>query len=394
MIRYIIRLGEISLKKNNRKMFEYQLKRNIKAKLRPYHTIVNSNKGRTFLDVSDDCPYFLVDKALSTTFGIVGFARCYTTSKNMEYITKTVLKLINDVVDNKNCTYKIEAKRADKRFSLKSYDIAVSLASSIYESYPSMNVDVKNPDYAIHVEIRDQVYIYTNDKKGLNGLPVLSSGKSLLLLSGGIDSPVAGFRMAKRGLGMDCVYFHAYPYTSDEAKEKVIELARRLSIFTGGTKLYIVPFTDCQLHIKKISFENENTLLMRICMVLIAQSIAKKNNITSLITGEALSQVASQTLESLILTDSYANMPVFRPLIGMDKEEIITTSKEAEFYETSILPFEDCCTIFSPKHPLVKPKLEVLQEHFEKMGIEKELEKAVNDAEVITFTVDSKALLK
>ncbi len=392
MNKYLIRLGEISLKKNNRRSFENQLKKNIKAKLRPYHTIVNSHKGRMFVDVEDNCPYEIIDKALSTTFGIVGFARCYTTKKDIDFISNTTINLINDLIDEKNSTYKLEVKRADKQFKIKSYDIKVHVADIIYKNFPNLVVNVREPKYVIHIEIRDQVYIYTNDKRGLQGLPVYTAGKAMLLLSGGIDSPVAGYRMAKRGLAMDCVYFHAYPFTSDEAKEKVISLAKKLSIYTGGTRLFIVPFTNAQLHIKKTSYEKENTLLMRICMVLIAQSIAKNQHLSALITGEALSQVASQTLESLTLTNSYATMPIFRPLVGMDKEEIVKVSKDADFYETSILPYEDCCTIFSPKHPIVKPKLEILRQHFADMKIEEELEKAIEEAEVITFSVDSNNL--
>ena len=251
--------------------------------------------------------------------------------------------------------------------------------------FPSLTVDLKHPDFTLHVEVRKDVYIYTDDEKGPGGLPVQTAGRAMLLLSGGIDSPVAAIRAAKRGLKVDCIYFHAYPYTSELALEKVKKLASLIAPYLGGTRLYVVPFTDGQLRIKKLSYPDETTLMFRASMMQTAEKIAKEKKATAIVTGEALSQVASQTLDAMSFTDSMTDLLVIRPLVGMDKEEIIKTAKEIGTYETSILPYEDCCVIFSPKHPVTHPIKEVSRKHYEALEMDEEIDKAIGNMETYYF---------
>lgn len=395
MIKYLLRLGEISLKKNNRAFFEKQLKKNLKAKFKPYHSIINSIKGRMYLDIDEDCPEDLIKKALDSTFGIVAYARClYTKDKSLKSISNLTKLLIEKEIQRDNFTFKIELKKSDVNYKIPTYDSICYVADEILDLYPKVKVDVKNYEYLIKIEIRDQIYVYTNDRKGLAGLPVYSAGRALLLLSGGLDSPVAGYRMASRGLSLDCIYFHSFPYTSDKAKEKVIELAKILSRYSGGTHLYIINFTkvleEMGKALAKNSWTNEYTITMRMAMIKASLIIAKEFSFSqSLVTGEALSQVASQTIESLSVTNSCSNIPIFRPLIGMDKEEIILTSKRAGFYETSILPFDDCCTLFSPKNPKIRPNVDELNEHYKELGIDDLVKKSAEEAQVIFLSANS-----
>ncbi|HCG62976.1 MAG: tRNA 4-thiouridine(8) synthase ThiI [Spirochaetes bacterium GWC2_52_13] len=386
MTLYLVRLGEISLKGQNRDFFERKLKDNIKYKLRPYRSRFTKQKGRLFIEVDAEAPEELVRLAISTSFGVVGFSKALKCAKNMEAVSKAAatLTLRPSFLDGVQ-TFKVETVRADKKFPMQSYDISGQLGYEILTANPQLKVNVRQPDRILHVEIRDHAYLYASPEPGPGGLPVGTAGRGMLMLSGGIDSPVAAYRMAKRGLRQEAVYFHAYPYTSDEAKEKVISLAKILSPYCSGITLHVVPFTDVQLHIKTHSHEEENTLLMRACMMRIANALAKKRNCLAIVTGESLSQVASQTLESLAFTNSMSDLPVFRPLVGMDKGEIVVTSRMIGTYETSILPYEDCCTIFSPKHPLVRPEKEKLTEVYDSMGIEALLDQAVEAAEVFAL---------
>lgn len=383
---YLVRLGEISLKGLNRDFFERKLKDNIKYKLRPYKNFFKKQKGRLFIEVEDRAPEEVVSQALSTTFGVVGFSKAIKCAKDMEAIIKASRELTaRPSFLNGAKTFKVETVRADKKFPFKSYDISGELGHDILVNQPQFTVDVHNPDRIVHVEIRDHAYLYASPEGGPGGLPVGTAGRGMLMLSGGIDSPVAAYRMAKRGLRQEAVYFHAYPYTSDEAKEKVISLAKIISPYCSGITLHVVPFTDVQLHIKTHSHEEENTLMMRACMMRIANMLAEDRNCLAVVTGESLSQVASQTLESLAFTNGMSDLPVFRPLIGMDKGEIVETSRMIGTYETSILPFEDCCTIFSPKHPLVRPDKDKLTESYHAMHIEPLLETAVKEAEMFVL---------
>ncbi len=367
---YLIKLGEIVLKGENRNFFERKLRKNIKKKLSSYSPRFVTQKGRLFLRVLD-CPFEIVSSALKTTFGIQGFSPALSVNKTLDDILNAVLKLMSSTPKEKwKTTFKITSRRADKSFPFSSYEICCKAGDTVLQSYPNIKVDVHNLDTTISIEVRDRAYIYISSEKGPGGLPVGCAGKGLLLLSGGIDSPVAGFLMAKRGLRQDAIYFHTYPYTSDEALGKVKKLAAIVSEYIPEMNLYVVPFTAVQLEINRNSHDEERTLLMRYAMVKIANRVADKIYAKCLVTGEALSQVASQTLESLILTDSASDLLIFRPLIGLDKEEIITKAKRIGTYETSILPYEDCCTIFSPEHPLVKPEKAKLTEAYQKINLE------------------------
>jgi thiamine biosynthesis protein ThiI len=381
---YLVRLGEISLKGLNRDFFEKKLKENIKAKLAGYKSQFTKQKGRFFIEIDENIDDKIVQEALATTFGVVSYAKAIRCAKNIDEIVEVAKLLSGEESFIKGTkTFKVETVRSDKGFELNSYELSSKLGSIILEEHPHLKVDVKKPDKILYLEIRDKAYLFTTDNRGPGGLPVGSAGRALTMLSGGIDSPVATYMMGKRGLKQEAVYFHAYPYTSDEAKEKVVTLAKILRRYLGPFTLHVVPFTDVQLHIKKYSYENENTLLMRACMVKIANEIAQKRACKAIVTGEALSQVASQTLESLAFTDSLSHLPVFRPLIGLDKQEIIQISRQIGTYETSILPYDDCCTIFSPKHPLVRPDKEKITASYYAMQIEALLLQAVEQTEMI-----------
>ena len=379
---YLIRLGEISLKGLNRNFFEKKLKNNIKLKIHPYRSLLTREKGRFYLYVSKDCPEEIVIKTLKTTFGIVGFSRALVCDKDWDQIVGNARTLIeNEPFADGTGTFKVECRRGDKNFFMNSYQIESELGGVVLDRYPEMKVKVKNPEKELRVEIRDRAYLYTSPVPGPGGLPVGTAGKGLLLLSGGIDSPVAGWRMAKRGLKQDCLYFHAYPYTSEMALQKVKDLARIIAPYYQGTNLFVVNFTECELWIKDHSKEEEHTLMMRACMMKVANMIAKARECRVLVTGEALGQVASQTLESICFTNSMSEIPVLRPLVAMDKEEIIATARQIGTFETSILPYDDCCVIFSPKHPLVRPEVDQEKKSFTDMNIDELLAKCVSEAE-------------
>ncbi len=384
---YLIRLGEISLKGLNRGFFEKKLKNNIKLKVHPYRSLLTREKGRFYLYVDKACPEETVVKILKTTFGVVGFSKAIVCEKNWDEMVKNASILIeNEPFACGTGTFKVEARRADKSFFMNSYQIEAELGGVVLDRYPNMKVDVKHPQKELRVEVREEVYMYTSPVEGPGGLPVGTAGKGLLLLSGGIDSPVAGWRMAKRGLKQDCLYFHAYPYTSEQALQKVKDLARIIAPYNQGTTLVVVNFTECELWIKDHSKEEEHTLMMRACMMKVANMIAKKRECKVLVTGEALGQVASQTLESMCFTNSMSEIPVLRPLVAMDKGEIIETARQIGTYETSILPYDDCCVIFSPKHPLVRPEVEAQTKSFLDMNIDELLQQCVDEAEEMNIT--------
>ncbi len=393
---YLIRLGEISLKGLNRAFFEKKLKNNIKLKLHPHHSFLLREKGRFYLYVSSDCPEEKVIRTLKTTFGVVGFSKALVCEKDWDEVVSTVKKIItyppftgDSAKNSQNRTFKVEARRSDKTFPKNSYQIEAEIGGVVLDNILELKVDVHAPDLILNIEVREHVYVYTSPISGPGGLPVGCAGRGLVLLSGGIDSPVAAFRMAKRGLKQDCLYFHAYPYTSDMALQKVKDLAAVLGPYLGGTTLHVVNFTEAELWIKDNSKEEEHTLMMRACMMRVANMIAKKNDCKVLVTGEALGQVASQTLESLCFTNSMSDIPVLRPLIGMDKEEIIATARQIGTYEVSILPYDDCCVIFSPKHPLVRPEVASETASFEKMQIDEILERCAENAESIPISYNA-----
>ncbi len=389
---YLIKLGEISLKGQNRSFFEKRLRHNIKDKLRPYHSTTVTQKGRVFFYIDEECPDEVIEKALTTTFGIVGYARAAVVDKTYDaLLAKAKDVLLNSPFQKGIGTFKIETKREDKEFEKSSYEINCALADIVNELFPSLTVSMKNPDFVLHCEVRKQIYLYTSTFKGMGGLPSGTAGRGLLLLSGGIDSPVAAVKMAKRGMKMDYLYFHAYPYTSDEAKEKVKTLASLIAPYTQGGRLFVIPFTKPQLHIRDNAYEEETTLMFRAAMMKTASKLALKTNAEAIITGEALSQVASQTLPSMAFSDSMADLLVLRPLVGMDKEEIINVAEEIGTYETSILPYEDCCVIFSPKHPLTNPIKHVVTKHYNDLDMETLIDEAIENIE--TFYYNAKGEL-
>lgn len=382
---YLIKEGEISLKGGNRNLFEKQLRHNIKNKIRPYHSDITKQKGRLYARFAEDVPEELIEKALKTTPGITGFARAHRAEKSIEGIIAKAKEILPSSSFKNGESFRVTVKREDKTFPLNSHDTACELADAVFSLFPDMAVDLKHPDHILTCEIRNDVYLYTGEEKGEGGLPYATAGKGMLLLSGGIDSPVAGYMMAKRGMKLDAIYFHAYPYTSEMALEKVKKLASIIAPYLGGLRLFVVPFTDGQIHIRDNGYEEEATLMFRAAMMQTATRIAKENGGISIVTGEALSQVASQTLDAMSFTDSMTDLLVLRPLVGMDKEEIIEKAISIGSYETSILPYEDCCVVFSPKHPVTRPVKEVARRHFEELNMASIIDEAVRNTEVYAF---------
>ena len=382
---YLIKEGEISLKGGNRNLFEKQLRHNIKNKIRPYHSDITKQKGRLYARFAEDVPEELIEKALKTTPGITGFARAHRAEKSIEGIIAKAKEILPSSSFKNGESFRVTVKREDKAFPLNSHDTACELADAVFSLFPDMAVDLKHPDHILTCEIRNDVYLYTGEEKGEGGLPYATAGKGMLLLSGGIDSPVAGYMMAKRGMKLDAIYFHAYPYTSEMALEKVKKLASIIAPYLGGLRLFVVPFTDGQIHIRDNGYEEEATLMFRAAMMQTATRIAKENGGISIVTGEALSQVASQTLDAMSFTDSMTDLLVLRPLVGMDKEEIIEKAISIGSYETSILPYEDCCVVFSPKHPVTRPVKEVARRHFEELNMASIIDEAVRNTAVYAF---------
>ena len=382
---YLIKFGELSLKKENRNFYEKKLKSNLRRNIEARDAQIKYTNGRFYVETPEEnAPQ--IEKALSRTFGIVGFSRTRRVQKDIEIIKRTAKKVIETLqAENPGLagttSFKIEARRTDKSFKLNSYEIACEIGDYLMEQFEGLSVDVHSPDIKIYVEIREEAFIYGNPSRGPGGLPVGTAGRGLLMLSGGIDSPVAGHMMAKRGLKLDCVYFHAYPYTSEDALNKVKELTKILSPYIGGTNFFVVPFTETQLRINERALPQEVTLLMRAGMVKIAEILAHRNRAACLVTGESLSQVASQTLESITFTGSASQMPVFRPLMGLDKEEIIQRARAVGTFETSILPYDDCCTIFTAEHPLLKPGMERMWKSWNRLEIEQLLIQAADQTE-------------
>lgn len=377
----LVRYAEIHLKGLNRPFFERLLVERIKRALDPLEPNVEREQGRVFVygvpeQSVDDC----VDR-LCRVFGIhsVSVARCV--EKDWEAIRTAAIEEIASFAAEAT-TFKCFARRADKRFPMTSEQLCRELGHEILEAYPDLSVDVHHPALSLTVEIRQShAFVYSGEVLGAGGMPVGSNGKAMLLISGGIDSPVAGYMIAKRGVMLDAVHFYSYPYTSERARDKVVELAKLVSRYAGMIHLYLVPFTDIQMTIYDKCPSTETTVLMRRLMMKIAERIAKETGSQALITGESIGQVASQTIESLCVTDDAVSMPVFRPLIGFDKEEIIEKAQKIGTFETSILPYEDCCTVFVPKHPVTKPKVDKLRESEALVDFEPLIEKAIEQTE-------------
>jgi thiamine biosynthesis protein ThiI len=352
-ITYLLKPGELTLKGGNRESFERILRRNLARMLQSTGARIEMTSGRFYVH----CPEgdrAGVEDALGRLLGIAGWAQARKCGKTVEAVLAAVVEEGKLLWKEGISTFKIEARRTDKSFPLDSYGIRCAGGNAVREAVPGLAVDVKNPRGLINVEIRERAYIYGNARRGLQGLPVGTAGRGLLLLSGGIDSPVAGFMMASRGMGIDAVYFHAWPYTSDEARQKVVRLAEILGRYTLGIRLHTLGFTKIQQRIKERAPLPWTTVLLRMAMMETAEKIALRTKAKCLITGESLSQVASQTLENLSCTQSRLTLPVLRPLIGMDKENIIRRAETIGTYTTSILPYQDCCVLFSPPHPILR----------------------------------------
>ncbi len=387
---FLVKYGELAIKGKNRHLFENKLVTNIKRNLKSVgEFLVVKEQGRIMVEPVDD-QNIDVDQVLdrlSRIFGIVGIAYGLKEEEvSFDAIKRLALMQMKEECEDKEVTFKVETKRADKRFPMNSMEISAQIGAYLLEELKDKaTVNVRNPEVTLMVELRNHTYVYAKTHKGAGGMPYGTNGKATVLLSGGIDSPVAAWMIAKRGVEVDAIYFHAPPYTSERAKQKVVDLAKKVAVYTGNMTLHIINFTDIQLKIYEKCPHEQLTLIMRRIMMYIAEAIAKRNNSMALITGESIGQVASQTVQSLIVTDDAATMPVFRPLIGFDKEEIVQIAKRIDTFETSILPFEDCCTIFVAKHPETKPKLEYIKRSEEALEdiIEDMVKKAIEEMEII-----------
>lgn len=379
----LIKNGELALKGLNRCNFEDILIKNIRRRLKDLGNVtIKKAQSAIYIEPQDDD--FDFEEALervSRIFGIAGFSRAGVCEKDMEKILERSVEYLKGSLENIR-TFKIEAKRADKRFPLTSPEICRELGAVLLQNYPHLKVDVHNPDRIVYVEIRDYAaYIRAEQIQGAGGLPVGTAGTASILISGGIDSPVAAWTMAKRGLRLNAIHFASPPYTSARAELKVKTLLSKVARYSGCINLAIVPFTEIQDQIAEHCPEEYFTLIMRRMMMRISERIAEKSGSLALITGESLGQVASQTLPALVTTDIVTDMPVLRPLIGMDKEEIVRISRKIDAFETSILPYEDCCTVFTPKHPRTRPTVAYCEEAEKNLDIENLIEKAINETE-------------
>lgn len=385
---FLIKYAEIAIKGKNRHLFEDALVSRMVHALEPVEGEfrVRKEQGRIYVETQGDYDYDEVVEALQHVFGIVGICPVVIVEdEGFDALAAEVVSYIDKVYPDKNLSFKVDARRARKNYPMDSMEINAELGGRILDAYPQMKVDVHNPDIKIHVEIRNQINIYSQEIAGPGGMPVGTNGKAMLLLSGGIDSPVAGYMIAKRGVKIDATYFHAPPYTSERAKQKVVDLAKLVSKYAGPIDLHIVNFTDIQLYIYEKCPHDELTIIMRRYMMKIAEHFAKENKCLGLITGESIGQVASQTMQSLATTNEVCTLPVYRPLIGMDKQEIITISEKIDTYETSIQPYEDCCTIFVAKHPVTKPNINVIKHSETKLEekIDELIKTAIETTEVM-----------
>lgn len=385
---FLIKYAEIGIKGKNRYLFEDALMKQIRHALREAEGEfdVTKEQGRIYVRANGEFDFDEAVESLQRVFGIAEICPVVILEdEGYDKLSKDVIAYVDEQYPDKKKTFKVYARRAKKSYPIPSMELAAELGGDILDAFPEMSVDVRNPEILITVEIREKIYLYSQSIPGPGGMPVGTNGKAMLLLSGGIDSPVAGYMIAKRGVKIDAVYFHAPPYTSERAKQKVVDLAKLVARYSGPIHLHVVNFTDIQLYIYEKCPHDELTIIMRRYMMKIAERFAQQDGCLGLITGESIGQVASQTIQSLAATNEVCTMPVFRPVIGFDKQEIVDISVKIGTYETSIQPFEDCCTIFVAKHPVTKPNINVikrsemnLQEKIDAM-----LEEAVNTAETI-----------
>lgn len=376
---YLVKVGELTLKGGNIKDFEQRLVQNAQLYLEGKNAHVRLRSGRMYVEAPESSVP-AVEYALNHLVGIAGWAKARIVEARIEDIRSAVMEEAVKARDAGARTFKVEARRSDKSFPLNSHEISCEAGAAVHEA-GILSVDVHRPDAVIWVELRERCYVYGAQKPGHRGLPCGTGGKGLLLLSGGIDSPVAGFRMLSRGMKIDCLYFHSHPYTSPEAQGKVEDLAKALARYGVGTHLNVVPFTKVQEKIRDTAPPDYATVLLRMCMMKVANKACAMTGAKAIVTGESLGQVASQTVENLTVTNSCAEYPVLRPLIGMDKDEIIAVAKRIGTYETSILPYEDCCVLFSPRHPVLRANLEETEAIYRSMDIEGLLEEAFEQRE-------------
>ena len=385
---FLIKYAEIGVKGKNRFMFEDALVTQIRHALKDIDGdfMVVKESGRIYATAESEYDFDEAAQTLKRIFGIAAICPMVQVDDNgYEDLKKQVLTYVDEVYEDKNFTFKVNARRGNKKYPVNSDQINRDLGEVILDAFPETKVDVHHPEVMLHVEVRNRINIYSIVIPGPGGMPVGTNGKAMLLLSGGIDSPVAGYMISKRGVKIDAVYFHAPPYTSERAKQKVVDLAKLVSRYSGPVHLHIVNFTDIQLYIYDQCPHEELTIIMRRYMMRIAERLAVDAGAQALITGESIGQVASQTMQSLAATDAACTMPVFRPVIGFDKQEIVDVAEKIGTYETSILPFEDCCTIFVAKHPVTKPNLKMIERSEEKLKekLDEMVETAINTVEKV-----------
>ena len=385
---FLLKYAEIGVKGKNRYVFEDALVAQIKHALEKVDGKFNVRKvsGRIYADAEGDYDYDEAVAALQKVFGLVGICPLVQFDDNgFDDLADRVLKYMDMMYPDKNKTFKVFTRRARKNYPMDSPEVNMAIGEKILDAYPQMSVDVHNPDIKLNIEIREKINIYSEIIPGQGGMPLGTAGKAMLLLSGGIDSPVAGYMVAKRGVTLEATYFHAPPYTSERAKQKVVDLAKKVSEYTGPIKLNIVNFTDIQLYIYEKCPHDELTIIMRRYMMKIAEYFAKESGCLGLITGESIGQVASQTMQSMLVTNEVCTLPVYRPLVAFDKQDIVDIACKIDTYETSILPYEDCCTIFVAEHPATKPKLSCIQKSETHMDekIDELMKQAIETVEVI-----------
>lgn len=391
---FLLKYAEIGIKGRNRYLFEDALVEQIKYALRRCEGefSVRKEQGRIYADVvSDDYDYDEVIENLKRVFGLSHICpMIQLEDEGFKKLGEDIVKYMDEVYADKHLTFKVNARRARKNYPKSSMEINCDLGEVLLEAYPEMRVDVHQPDVMLNVEIREHIYVYSIVIPGPGGMPVGTAGKAMLLLSGGIDSPVAGYMIAKRGVQIDAVYFHAPPYTSERAKQKVVDLAKTVSKYAGKIRLHIINFTDIQMYIYDKCPHDELTIIMRRYMMRIAEHLAKESGCTGLITGESIGQVASQTMKSLLVTNEVCTLPVYRPLIAFDKLDIVEIAEKIDTYETSVLPYEDCCTIFVAKHPVTKPNLQIIKKHERHLEekIEELLQRAYETKEIVIVSAD------
>ena len=386
----LLKLGELVLKGLNRRTFEEKLMSNARRRLHSYGSFqVTTKQSITYVEPqSDDCDMDGAFEAMKRVFGAVGVCRCRACAKDKEVMLTTIREFLAPQLAAAG-TFKVECKRSDKAFPLNSIQLAQYLGGELDDLYPHLTADMHHPDLTVYVEVRDDAaFVHGNTEPGAGGLPVGMGGRAVSLLSGGIDSPVASWMMAKRGLCLEMVHFFSYPYTSEEAKQKVLDLAKILTPWTGRLVVHVVPFTAIQEELRRSCPEELFTILMRRFMMRISAEVARRTGAGCLVTGESLGQVASQTMEAMQCTGAVTSLPIFRPVVGMDKEEMIRISRRIDTFETSILPYEDCCTVFTPKHPKLRPTVAECEAAEEKLDVDAMVKDAADHIERIHISVE------